>query len=192
VEARQAFLKEIASIGAISTEPNLSEEVEIGGSPYSQTIAEVLGAAQLRRYEETSRLTCVSETPIDQEPWFTYQGYDLSQDGEDAWTVHSWKTEKRWSTPEFAARFRLVSTKAAFLWYAIQPDDYTEKLWRHVRTIARAQRYGFHPGVYESSGKAPGNIDVNTNAAVLEAVAFALKDRQPLLAQASQPRFVRG
>lgn len=191
-EARKAFLAELGGIGPISTEPSLSETVEIGPSAYSTVIADVLGKAQQKRYEETSHLTCVTESPIDQEPWFTYQGYDLKQEGEAAWTVYSWNSDKRWTVPSFASKFRMVSTKAAYLWYATHPSAYTEKLWQHVREKAKAPRYGFHPGVYETSGRTPGNIDVNTNAAILEAVAFALKEHTTLLSQASQQKPARG
>lgn len=180
-EAREAFIKELGRIGPISSEPSLTEQVELGPSPYSQAIVDVLGAAQRKRYRETGRLTCVSESPVDEEPWFTYQGYDVTREGEAAWTVYPWKTEKRWDTPEFAAKFRMVSSKAAFLWYAASPSAYTEKLWQHVREQARAPRLGFYPGVYESTGKPSRNIDVNTNATILEAVAYALRARKPLL-----------
>lgn len=179
--ARQAFVKELASIGPISSEPSLAEEVELGASPYSQEIVRLLEAAQLKRYKDTSRLTCVSESPMDREPWFTYQGYDLTRKGEAAWTVYSWKTEAEWNTPDFAAKHRMVSSKAAFLWYATRPNAYTEMLWQHVREHARAPKYGFHPGVYEATGEPSRNIDVNTNATILEAVAYALRGRKPLL-----------
>lgn len=178
---RQAFIEELKQIGPISSEPSLSQVVELGSSPHAEVILDILDKAQQRRYEETGRLTCVSESPVDAEPWFTYQGYDLARDGETAWTVYSWKTDKRWDTPEFAKKFRMVSTKAAFLWFAAYPSPYTEKLWQHVREHARAWRYGFHPGVYESSGKPAQNVDVNTNATILEAVAYALNGRKPLL-----------
>lgn len=180
--ARQAFLEELGGIGPISSEPSLSEEVELGGSEHSREIVNVLKSAQMKRYEETSRLTAVSESPVDQEPWFTYQGYDLTREGEAAWTVYPWKTEARWDTPEFAAKFRMVSSKAAFLWYATHPDTYTEKLWQHVREHARAPKNGFYPGVYEKTGKPSKNIDVNTNAAILEAIAYAVRGRKPLIA----------
>ncbi len=180
--ARQAFIEELKGIGPISSEPSLSEEVELGGSAYSREIVNMLNAAQEKRYAETSRLTCVSESPVDQEPWFTYQGYDLAREGEAAWTVYPWKTEAKWDTPEFAAKFRMVSSKAAFLWFATHPSTYTEKLWRHVREHARAPKNGFYPGVYEATGKPSRNIDVNTNAAILEAIAYALRQRKPLIA----------
>lgn len=180
-EARKAFIEELGRIGPISSEPSLTEQVELGASAYSEEIISILDSAQKERYRQTGHLTCVSESPVDQEPWFTYQGYDVTRNGEAAWTVYPWKTEKRWDTPEFAAKFRMVSSKAAFLWYATHPSAYTEKLWQHVRERARAPQYGFYPGVYESTGKPSRNIDVNTNATILEAIAYALHARKPLL-----------
>lgn len=180
-EARAAFIAELAAIGPISTEPSLLEQVEVGASPFSQVIAEELGRAQERRHAETGRLTCVSEGPIEVEPWFTYQGYDLARaTGEWAWTVYPSVTDKRWATNEFAERFRMVNTKAAFLWFAAAPSGYTQALWTHVRQKARARQFGFHPGVYEASGRAPTNIDGNTNAVILQAVAYALGGQKPL------------
>lgn len=181
--AKDRFLKELGSIGPISSEPSLNEIIELGGSPYSTVIAETLGAAQKARYEETGKLTAVSEGPIDQEPWFTYQGYDLTREGKGdyAWTVYPWRTDEKWATPEFAETFRVISSKAAFLWFAAFPDDYTQKLWEAVREKARSEQYGYHPGVYEKSGVPPQNIDVNTNSMILSAIAYILNGRQPLI-----------
>lgn len=182
--AKEQFLKELASIGPISSEPSLNEIVELGASPAATVIAETLGPAQKARYAETGKLTAVSEGPVDKEPWFTYQGYDLEREGtgERAWTVYPWATDKKWDTPTFAENYRVVSSKAAFLWFATFPDDYTEKLWKTVREDARAKQFGFHPGVYEKSGVASQNIDVNTNAMILSAIAYILNGRQPLIA----------
>jgi len=175
-----AFLAELAGIGPIATEPSAVELVEIGPSPFATTILDVLEKRQMERFTQTNKLTSVSETPIDRAPWFTYQGLDLSRDGEDAWTVYPYLTEKRWQTPSFAADHRVVNTKAAYLWLAVRPSDYSEKVWRYVREKAKAVEYGFHPGVYEASGKPPMNIDLNTNATVLESIAYIVNNRKSL------------
>jgi hypothetical protein len=96
--------------------------------------------------------------------------------------VYPWQTDKKWATAKFAEDFRVISSKAAFLWFAAFPDDYTQKLWEGVRETARAKEFGFHPGVYEKSGVAPQNIDVNTNAMILSSIAYILNGRQPLIA----------
>jgi hypothetical protein len=170
--ARSAFLKTLGEIGPIATEPSLTEIVELGPSPYATVIADVLGERQQKRYEETGKLTSVSETPIDRAPWFTYQGYDLTRQGEAAWTVYPYATDKKWQTPTFADENRVINAKAAFLWYAVQPTPYTEKVWNYVREQARSGKYGFHPGVYEATKSPSTNIDLNTNATILEAIAY--------------------
>jgi hypothetical protein len=179
--ARKAFLKTLGEIGPIATEPSLSEIIEIGPSPYATVITEVLGERQQERYEQTGKLTSVSETPIDRAPWFTYQGLDLTREGEDAWTVYPYATDERWETPTFASENRTISTKAAFLWYAVQPNDYTEKVWSYMREQAKSEKYGFHPGVYEATKTPSTNIDLNTNAAILESIAYILNNRKPLV-----------
>lgn len=178
--ARNAFLKELGEIGPIATEPSLVELIEVGSSPFAVVIADVLEKRQQERYKATGKLTSVSETPIDRDPWFTYQGLDLTREGEAAWTVYPYKTDKRWNTPSFAANNRVVNTKAAFLWFAARPSDYSEELWKLVRTDARSQDFGFHPGIFEKTGKPPANIDLNTNATILESIAYILNGRVPL------------
>lgn len=179
--AKERFLAELGTIGPISSEPSLNEIIELGPSPYAAVIAETLGAAQKARYAATGKLTAVSEGPVDKAPWFTYQGYDLTRDGEHAWTVYPWQTDEKWATPEFAEDYRVVSSKGAFLWFAAFPDDYTQTLWEEMREKARAPKFGFHPGVYEKTGAAPQSIDVNTNAMILSAIAYILNGRQPLI-----------
>jgi len=178
--ATEAFLKELAGIGPIATEPSAVEVVEIGPSPFTTAILDVLEKRQYERFQSTGKLTSVSETPIDRAPWFTYQGLDLSRDGDDAWTVYPYVTEKRWQTPAFAANNRVVNTKAAYLWFAIRPSEYTQKVWSYVRENAKAPEYGFHPGVYEATGKPATNIDLNTNATILESIAYIFNNRKSL------------
>jgi len=179
-ESRSAFLKTLGEIGPIATEPSLAEIIELGPSPYASVIADVLGERQQKRYEETGKLTSVSETPIDRAPWFTYQGLDLTREGESAWTVYPYATDKKWDTPTFANYNRTINTKSAFLWYAVRPNSYTEKVWSFVRERAKSEQFGFHPGVYEATNTPPANIDLNTNATILEAIAYILNDRKPL------------
>lgn len=179
--ARKAFLATLGEIGPIATEPSLNEIIEVGPSPYSTVISEVLGERQQKRYEETGKLTSVSETPIDRAPWFTYQGLDLTRQGADAWTVYPYATNAKWDTPEFADENRVINAKAAFLWYAVTPNAYTEKVWNYVREQARSKKYGFHPGVYEATKNPSTNIDLNTNATILEAIAYILNHRKPLV-----------
>jgi hypothetical protein len=179
-EARTAFLAHVASVGPIASEPSATEAIELGHSAHSRILADVLYTAQKERYAETGHLTCVSEAPIDRQPWFTYQGYNIDAEAGPRWPVDSSVTSSKWQTKAFAERFRMVSTKAAYLWLGEHGDDYANKLRELVVEKAATNRHGFQPGVYEASGLPPRIMDVNTNAAVLESVAYALAGRKPL------------
>jgi hypothetical protein len=180
-DAGAAFLAHVAAIGPIASEPSATEAVELGHSPHSRILADVLYAAQKERYVETGHLTCVSEAPIDRKPWFTHQGYSLDTTKGSRWTVESAFTDPRWLTNEFADAFRMVSSKAAYLWLAERGDDYAVELRDFIVEKAASARRGFHPGIYETSGLAPRLMDVNTNAAVLESIAFIEAGRRPLV-----------
>lgn len=179
--SRNAFLEHVAKIGSIASEPSVNEAIELGHSAHSKVLASVLYAAQKERFEQTGVLTCVSEAPIDKNPWFTYQGFDLKAEGWYRWPVHSSVTAKQWQTKSFADTYRMVSTKGAFMWHAESGDDYSGKLIEHVRAKARADGRGFGPGVFEATGKRPNIMDVNTNAMVLEAIASIFGGRKPLV-----------
>jgi hypothetical protein len=180
-DARTAFLAHVASIGPIASEPSVTEAIELGHSVHSRILTDVLYEAQKERYAETGHLTCVSESPIDAKPWFTYQGYNVDAEAGPRWPVDAVITDSRWRTNDFAHAFRMISSKAAYLWFAERGDDYAEKLHDFVLAKAPSARHGFTPGVYETSGRAPRLMDVNTNAAVLESLAFIHNGRKPLV-----------
>ncbi len=180
-DAREAFIHHVAAVGPIASEPHTNEAIELGHSARSRILADALNAAQQERYAETGHLTSVSETPIDKQPWFTYQGYNLDPDAGPRWPVDSVVTERRWATNEFAQTYRMISSKAAYLWLAERGDDYATKLRNFISAKAPTGKYGFYPGIYERSGRPPHIMDVNTNATVLESIAFILGGRKPLV-----------
>lgn len=65
----------------------------------------------------------------------------------------------------------LVSSRAAFLIWALQPDDYGEPLRKSLRFLYDARR-GFYEGRYEISGGSDETISASTNAVVLEALWY--------------------
>ncbi len=178
--ARLAFLKHVAAIGPIATEPNATEAIELGHSTRSRILADELYAAQKERYAETGRLTCVSESPTDKKPYFTYQGYNIDSYAGPRWPVDAYVADERWKTADFADANRMVSTKAAYLWLGERGDDYAVKLRDFVLEKAPSKERGFQSGIYESTQRAVRIMDVNTNAAVLAAAAYVHMGRKPL------------
>lgn len=180
MDAATAALAEIQRRGRIATEPQVTEEIELGGSPHGRLMADILYAAQMKRYRETGILTCVSESAMAGPPYFTYQGYQLTDDGGD-FAVDTTKTSDKETTAKQANSLRLVSAKGAYLWHATRPGDYSQKLVAFVRNRAKMPGMGFSSGVSERTGKLIQVTDVNTNGIILESIAYILGGRKPLL-----------
>lgn len=173
------LLQALVGLDPLGAEPLLLEAVETGLSEPSALLADVLFGAQLREYERSGTLVCMSEAPINREPWFTYQGLNVAS-SEERWTVNATSSDPRFATPDFRHAITLVNTKAAYLWLATRPSAYSTLLARHVRDRARLDGMGFSPGVFVASGQGmPGYADINTNGIVLEAIAFILRGRVP-------------
>ncbi|MGD9738692.1 MAG: DUF3131 domain-containing protein [Bauldia sp.] len=158
----------------ISTEPHTTEAVELGASPVAKAIADLVYAAQVRRYEETGILTAISEGGIDREPWFTYEGFQIDPDGDGTFVVDMIRPGAAFRLPGFVSAVRKVSTKACFLWRATRPSTYTQRLHQHARLYGR-NALGFASGVNESTGRPTLVSDVNTSGIVLESIAHLLK-----------------
>jgi hypothetical protein len=176
MDADVATLHAAATLGPISTEPHLLEAVELGYSDHARAIAEALFAAQVGAYEKDGKLYCISEGPIDREPWFVYPGFQLGQ-VDDPWTLETLNTSPRYATPGFKRSVSHVSAKAAFLWHVVRSGDYTTRLVDHVRQNAQVQMLGYSPGVSNITDNKLGDYaDINTNGIILQAIAFALNN----------------
>lgn len=173
-------LDEIANRGRISTEPHLTEEIELGGSPHGKLSADILFGAQLKRYRETGMLTAASEGPAAQPPYFTYQGYQITPTGGD-FVVDAPLTKQAGQAARRAAELRMVNSKASFLWYACRQSNYSNKLISLVREKGKLAGIGFASGVGEISQSAIGIADVNTNGIILEAISYVMGDRTPFI-----------
>ncbi|WP_256751142.1 DUF3131 domain-containing protein [Mesorhizobium sp. Mes31] len=173
-------LTEIQRRGRIATEPHVTEEIELGGSPHGRLMADILYAAQLKRYRETGIATCVTESAMAGAPYFTYQGYQLTDNG-GTFTVDTQKTSAPDKAAKLADSLRLVSAKGAYLWHAARPGDYSSTLVDLIRNKAKMPGMGFSSGISEKTGKAVPVTDINTNGIILEAVAYILGGRKPLL-----------
>lgn len=177
------LLLQLAGLGPLGAEPLLLEAVEQGLSGPSRVLADILFAAQRQEHERSGTLVCMSEAPLNVEPWFTYQGLNVAS-SEQRWVANVASGEARFNTPAFRRDTMLVNTKAAYLWAATHPSSYATLLTRHVRERARLDGIGFAPGVYAATGLGmSGYADVNTNGIVLQAIAYILRGRVPLARQ---------
>lgn len=175
-DARMRLLYKAAFLGQIGTEPFLLEAVEHRQSPQSRYLSDVLFDAQLGWFEQTGKLKCVSEAPLNFDPWFIYQGLRIDRTGEDAWGITTQNKFARYATPEFRARVELISAKSAYLWAAAYPHPYSDRLVDLIRSKARIEGLGFSVGVFASSLEPmQGYSDLNTNGIILTAIARMLR-----------------
>ena len=173
-DGEMALLETIATIGPLGSEPLLLEAMELGMSPESAYLAEVLIAAMEEEYTAGNRLICVSETPIDREPWFIYQGLELGT-GPRSWRLDTVGHRPEYMTKAMADDLMTFSTKAAFLWAAYRPGAFTRKLLDFARRNARGE-VGFMSGINVRTRRPMAHYtDLNTNAIILQAIAHMLR-----------------
>lgn len=165
-----------AYIGAMGTEPLLLQAIEQGASPEVQFLSAVLFDAQLSWYETTGQMKCVSEAPLNIEPWFIYQGLRVDRLGQEAWTIETLSNASRFQTAEFRQRVEVISAKSAYLWAAVHPHPYCDMLVQLMRDKGRIDNLGFSVGVFASTLEPMENYsDLNTNGIILSALAFMQK-----------------
>ena len=168
-DGRMALLEAVARIGPLGAEPLLLEALELGPSPESTWLAEVLHVAQVEEYEETGTLMAVSEMPIRREPWFVYLGLQLGREPRE-WGIDVVGGTAEYQSKEFLDQNMALSSKAAYLWAALRPGPYADTLVDTVRARGRLA-IGFASNVApaEQGGAAPFT-DLNTNAIILQAI----------------------
>lgn len=145
----------------VLSEPYMLTGLELGWDTASHVLGWRVYEAQRQRFARTGVLTAVTEDHLDRPPRFVYS------------TV--WGDGRTWAvlTPDGheADDMRLLSTKAAFAWNALYDTDYTAKL---VAAVADANDpdKGWYGGIYERDGSVNRVLSLNTNAVVLESLAY--------------------
>ncbi len=87
----------------LGAEPLLLEAVEMGLSEPTALLADVLSFAQQRDHARTGTLYCVSEAPINREPWFSYQGLNVASPTE-RWVVNAASADPASTPPRFGPK----------------------------------------------------------------------------------------
>ncbi|MCB1338570.1 MAG: DUF3131 domain-containing protein [Maritimibacter sp.] len=174
-DGEMALLEATAGIGPLGAEPLLLEALELGMSPESAYLADVLYRAQVEEFEATGDLIAVGETPIKERPWFIYLGLQLGREARE-WAIDVVGGDPQYQSKAFLDKHMAVSSKAAYLWAAYRPGAYADALVAHVRDRARLD-VGFASNVNRATGEAARNYtDLNTNGIILEAIAKILED----------------
>lgn len=145
----------------VVSEPYIFDGLEFGFDARSHSFATAIYLAQEARFRKTGVLTAVSESHLDEAPYFAYS----SVWGSGApWAVLSFRGERLDSK-------RTVTTKVAFAMDALFGTEYTRTLVEAIAPLGDPDR-GWPEGIYEIDGRTNGSVTTNTNATVLAALAF--------------------
>lgn len=156
----------------VVSESYILEAIEFGLSEPLESYAQDLLEAQKRRFERTGELTAVSEDNVDQAPHFLYN--TVHANGED-WAVI---TDQNQPYPEL----RTLSTKAAFGWRYLFPDDaYAQQVFETAKTLQAPDGGGFYAGLYEVTDMPNEILTGNTNGLILEILYYKARGNQPIL-----------
>lgn len=145
----------------VVSEPFILEGLELGWGRHARELAWRVYRVQEERFRRTGVRTAVTEDHLDQPPYFAYNAVFS---GGKPWVA---VTEKG----EDVSSLRTLSVKAAFGWHALYRTPYTASLIEAVAPLHDARK-GWYAGVYEQGGRPNKALAANTNAVVLESLAY--------------------
>ena len=154
------------SYNYILSDPYILDGLEYGFDIYSRELAYRVFKVQKRRYQNTDIITAVGEGHVDQEPWFVYNCVYV--DGK-TWHCVS-------ESGEDSSDLKTFSTGAAFGWYYLFDDEYSEILKQKAKNLYHPD-LGWYAGVYEKTGEINETITANVNAMVLQALNYRIGGR---------------
>ncbi|WP_027720169.1 DUF3131 domain-containing protein [Maridesulfovibrio zosterae] len=143
------------------SEPYILDGIEFGFDHYSREFAYRIYLAQENRFKNTGIFTAVTETALNEDPFFVYN------------TVYG--ENKKWAciTSEGleSAEWRTLSTKAALGWYTLYETGYSKQLVEKINKLATPDN-GFYAGIYENDQRINAVTTCNTNGIILEALYY--------------------
>ncbi len=145
---------------AVLSEPWILDALEHGFDATTLPIARALVRVQERRFSATGKLTAISEDALDRAPWFAYSAV---LNGDERWTAFA---PDGTSVPQDLG----FSTKAAVGWGVLFEGSYPDRLLSAARELVDAR--GLYAGRYDQDGAVNRALSLNTNALVLEALAY--------------------
>jgi hypothetical protein len=171
LQVDQRNLKSSGATNYLTNDPYLLWGLEMGWNDAVKPQVQNLLKVQQQRFQRTGILTAVNEDSLDRPPYFLY--YSVYSNGQ------SWQAIN--TRGKAYPQLRFVSTKAAFSWLALMPDDpYTKRLRDFSQNLSDNNR-GYFSGRYENSRLGVNaSVDINTNAIVLESLLYQARGRHPL------------
>jgi hypothetical protein len=150
----------------VVSEPYLLEGLEFGWTRPARECGWRAYKAQEARFRKTGIPTAVSEDHVDRAPYFVYNSV--------------WSAGKPWATVTDqgadAGALRSLSVKAAFGWHALLRTEYTASLVQKVAALNDPAQ-GWYAGLYEEGAQPNRALTANTNAVVLESLAYIARGR---------------
>lgn len=143
------------------SEPYILDGLEFGFDKSSKELAARLYLAQQARFKQTGILTAVSEDHIDVAPYFVYNTVYVAG---KTWAAITDKGQD-------AAAYKSLSTKTVFGWHALYNTEYSALMLKAIKTLNEPNK-GWYAGLYEQNAKPNKAITANTNAVVLESLAY--------------------
>ncbi len=143
------------------SEPYILDGIEFGWDHYSKEFSYRVYQAQRKRFERTGIVTAVTETALDEDPYFVYNtvfgdGIPWASLTSEGLRSEDWRT---------------VSTKAALGWAYLYTTDYSPRLLKKVLAL-KTEKDGFYAGSYENDNRINKAITCNTNGVILEILHF--------------------
>jgi hypothetical protein len=149
---------------ALVPEPWLLDALEHGFDAVTLPVARAILRAQERRYLAVGRLTAVSEDALDRAPWFAWSAI---VNGADTWIALGPDGRRADGALTF-------STKAAVAWGVLFAGEYPERLLAEAARLA-VPGEGLYAGRYDETWEVNRVLSLNTNAVVLEALAYRVR-----------------
>lgn len=143
------------------SEPYILDGIEFGFDHYSREFAYRIYLAQENRFKNTGILTAVTETALNEDPFFVYN--TVYGENED-WACITSEGLK-------SSDWRTLSTKAAVGWHSLYDTKYTQKLLEKTKSLA-TDKNGFYAGIYEDDQRINAVATCNTNGVILEALYY--------------------
>jgi len=145
------------------SDPYVLDGMEYGFDVNSLELGYRVLEAQRKQASRTGKLICVGESHIDKAPYFIYNS--IYTNGK-TWNCVS-------ENGDDATSLKTFSTAAAFGWYYLFDDSYTQQLFQKAKTL-RNSALGFYSGEYEATGEINKAITANVNSMILCALSYKL------------------